>query len=179
MESPRRTLSRLSSDVQAALRVLSCMPAAQGADLKLVARLLSRPVTAVRTSCEKAGVYGIVRLVGSNVTFTHDRHQEAARALIAERDRSKFLAEMARKLEVEGPESIFIMADLLTEAMPIDPQEWSAGEISELSTSSMFFFSSHCRSAGSDPFCLESAGRGAKIDSKRRVRGSASIRQSC
>lgn len=111
------------------------MPAAQGANLDLVARLLSRPAPTVRTSYEKATLYGIVRFTGDIVRFTHDRHQEAARALISAKDRSGFLSRMARKLENEGSENIFIVADLVIEAMPIDSQDWSAGEISELSES--------------------------------------------
>jgi hypothetical protein len=109
------------------------MPAGQGSDLGLVARLLSKPVPAVRTSFEKAGLYGVVRLRNGRVTFTHDRHQEAARALIGENERSSFLSHVARKLKVEGSDHLFVTADLLTEAMPVDPLDWSASEISDLS----------------------------------------------
>jgi hypothetical protein len=114
------------------------MPAAQGADLELVARLLSKPLPTVRTSFEKASLFGVVRTTNNVVVFTHDRHQEAARALIGKNERSSFLSDIARKLEREGSDHLFVMADLLTEAMPVSPLDWSASEISDLSRSPRF-----------------------------------------
>jgi len=40
---------------------------------------------------------------------------------------------MARKLEAEGPDMIFVRADLLADAMPVEDLDWSSSEISNLS----------------------------------------------
>lgn len=115
------------------------MPAAQGADLGLLARLLSKSLPAVRTSFEKAGLFGVTRFINNHMVFTHDRHQEAARALISKNERSSFLSNMARKLEREGSDYLFVMADLLAEAMPVSPVDWPASEICDLSRSPCAF----------------------------------------
>lgn len=114
------------------LKILSCLPA-QGASLDLVARLFSKTSVITHASFEKARLFGIVRITEGIVAFSHDRHQEAARGLIAEKERSRFLANMARKLEAEGPDMIFVRADLLADAMPVEDLDWSSSEISNLS----------------------------------------------
>jgi hypothetical protein len=167
-----RTLSRLPSEMQLGLRILACLPA-QGASLDLVARLSSRPVGVVKASFETAGTYGIVRITEGIVAFAHDRHHEAARALVASNERSRFLAKMARQLESEDPDAIFIRADLMTDAMPVDQHDWKHSEICELSEYRGLVFA-----AGADPADL-SARRRAEIYSQRRVRSGISVFEDC
>lgn len=76
-------------------------------------------------------MYGAVRLEDGTVLFTHDRHQEAARALIPPNQRSEFLANIARKLEKQGQDYVFVVADLLTDALPTSLHEWSNDVICE------------------------------------------------
>lgn len=101
--------------------------------MDLVARLYSNNSVATRAAFEKSRLFGIVRITEGIVAFTHDRHQEAARGLILEKDRSRFLADMARKLEAEGPDMIFVRADLLADALTVGTLDWSSIEISQLS----------------------------------------------
>jgi aspartate carbamoyltransferase catalytic subunit len=103
-----------------------------------VARLFSKNSVITRTSFEKARLFGIVRITEGIVAFSHDR-------LIAEKERSRFLANMARKLEAEGPDMIFVRADLLADAMPVEDLDWSSNEISNLSESSSLSDRTLCR----------------------------------
>lgn len=77
-------------------------------------------------------MYGTVRLEGEKVLFTHDRHQEAARALIPAVSRSDFLAKIAQKLEKQGPDYVFVVADLLTDALPNGLYDWSPDTVCEI-----------------------------------------------
>jgi hypothetical protein len=108
----------LSLDVQQILQILSCLPAA-GVPEDLLERLIGKPREFVSACIETAATYGILKC-HELVAFAHDRHQAAARSLIPDEGKSRFLASVAHRLAEEGSEYIFVRADLLMEALQLE-----------------------------------------------------------
>lgn len=121
-------MSSLSSEVQQLLKILSLFPA-KGLTRDVLARLLESSPAQIRSWCESAETFGITTMRFGHCLFVHDKYQASARAIITEDERSDLLVQVARTLDKEGQDFLFVRADIVRDLLAIGINDWTREQL--------------------------------------------------